>query len=336
METIISVKNLVKSFETGNGKLYAVNDISFDVNKGEIFGIIGLSGAGKSTLVRCLNLLEKPDNGQVTINGKNLLDLSEKQLRIERRKIGMVFQHFNLLMQISVLKNVMFPMEITGIKKAEARKKALEYLTIVGLQDKANAYPSQLSGGQKQRVAIARVLATNPEIILCDEATSALDPETTKSILKLIKDINKKYHITVVMITHEMAVIQEICDKCIVLENGKLVEQNNVEELFRHPKTSAARRLIFSTSSTVKKMENGKLIRVTFENTASVEPVIANLILEFKTPVNILQSELTSVNGISTGQMYLLLPDDEKIAKKMIDYLENKDNLSVSEVEHEQ
>lgn len=331
METIIQVKNLKKSFDTDDGILHAVNNVSFDIKKGEIFGIIGLSGAGKSTLVRCLNLLEKPSSGQVIVNGQDLMTISEQELRFARRKIGMIFQHFNLLMQITVLKNVMFPMEIAGINKAEAKKKALEYLKIVGLESKANAYPAQLSGGQKQRVAIARVLASNPEILLCDEATSALDPETTKSILNLIKEINRKYNITVVVITHEMSVIQEICDQCIVLENGKLVEQNNVEELFRHPRTQAAKRLIFSASQTVKEMAEGKIIRVTFQGSASAEPIIANMILEFKTPVSILQSELTMLNGKAYGQMLIRLPDDEEKAQKMITYLNKKESISVEE-----
>ena len=329
---MISVSHLSKTFDTKAGIVHALNDVSFEVSKGEIFGIIGLSGAGKSTLVRCLNLLEKPDEGRVIVNGKDLLDLDEKNLRKERRKIGMIFQSFNLLMQDTVLDNVCFPMEIVGVKKAEARKKAMEYLKIVGLQNKAEAYPAQLSGGQKQRVAIARVLASNPEILLCDEATSALDPETTKSILKLIKDINRQYDITVVLITHEMAVIQEICNRCVVLEDGRLVEENSVEELFRHPKTQAARRLIFNSSNQVKSMSDGKIIRIAFEEANTTEPVIANLILEFKTPVNILESNITSINGTSRGQMMVQLPDDEEVGKKMIEHLRQNKSIVIEEV----
>ena len=213
---MIQVENLCKRFETKGGTVEAAKNISFSIEKGEIFGIIGLSGAGKSTLVRCLNLLERPTSGTVKVNGKNLTELSEKELRKERQKIGMIFQHFNLLMQRTALDNVCFPMEIAGIGKAEARKKALEYLRIVGLEEKALSYPSQLSGGQKQRVAIARVLASDPQILLCDEATSALDPQTTKAILELIKEINRDYGITVVVITHEMSVVQEICDKVTI------------------------------------------------------------------------------------------------------------------------
>jgi len=244
----------------------------------------------------------------------------------------MIFQSFNLLMQDTILANVCFPMEIAGVSKSEAKKKALEYLKVVGLEEKAKAYPSQLSGGQKQRVAIARVLASNPEILLCDEATSALDPETTKSILNLIKDINQKYNITVVVITHEMAVIQEICNRCIVLEDGKLAEENTVEELFRHPKTSAARRLIFNSTNQVRSMSSGRVIRVAFQEANTTEPVIANLILEFKKPVNILESNISSINGKSRGQMMVQLPDDDKLADKMIAYLKKNESIDVAEV----
>lgn len=249
MEPIIKVEHLKKVFKSDSGELAAVDDIDFSIGRGDIFGMIGLSGAGKSTLVRCLNLLEKPSSGAVYVRGKNLLKLSEKELRMERQKIGMIFQHFNLLMQRNVLDNVCFPLEIMGIKKKEARKRALELLKTVGLEEKAKAYPVQLSGGQKQRVAIARVLAANPEILLCDEATSALDPQTTKSILGLLREINQKYGITIVVITHEMSVVQEICSHVAVLEHGKLVESGTVEEVFTSPKTEAAKRLILNTGN---------------------------------------------------------------------------------------
>ena len=244
----------------------------------------------------------------------------------------MIFQSFNLLMQKNVIDNVCFPMQIVGVNKTEAKNKALEYLKVVGLEDKAYAYPSQLSGGQKQRVAIARVLASDPEILLCDEATSALDPETTKSILNLIKNINKEYGITVVLITHEMAVIQEICNRCVVLENGQLMEENTVEELFRHPKTSAARRLIFNANNQIKNMSGGKLVRIAFEESNTSEPVIANMILEFRKPVSILESNISSINGNSRGQMIIQLPDDEELANKMINYLDSSKSVVVEEV----
>ena len=246
MEPIIRVENISRTFQAKNGRVEAVRDISFSIEKGDIFGIIGLSGAGKSTLVRCLNLLERPDQGSVWVDGKNLMELSEYELRRQRQDIGMIFQHFNLLMQRTVLDNVCFPMEIAGIKRKEARERAYAFLEKVGLSEKARAYPAQLSGGQKQRVAIARVLANNPKILLCDEATSALDPQTTRSILNLLKEINREYGITIVVITHEMAVIREICSKVAVLDHGTLAEQGTVDEVFAAPKTEAARKLVYN------------------------------------------------------------------------------------------
>ena len=334
MEPMIQVENLCKRFETKGGTVEAAKNISFSIEKGEIFGIIGLSGAGKSTLVRCLNLLERPTSGTVKVNGKNLTELSEKELRKERQKIGMIFQHFNLLMQRTALDNVCFPMEIAGIGKAEARKKALEYLRIVGLEEKALSYPSQLSGGQKQRVAIARVLASDPQILLCDEAISALDPQTTKAILELIKEINRDYGITVVVITHEMSVVQEICDKVAVLERGSLVETGTVEELFRNPKTDEARKLVFSGRTQIKEMKGKRLVRVTFREKSSFEPVIANLVLTYRTPVNILYADTKNINGQAQGEMILQLPELEEVADKMIQYLKEI-NMGVEELKED-
>ena len=334
MEPMIQVENLCKRFETKGGTVEAAKNISFSIEKGEIFGIIGLSGAGKSTLVRCLNLLERPTSGTVKVNGKNLTELSEKELRKERQKIGMIFQHFNLLMQRTALDNVCFPMEIAGIGKAEARKKALEYLRFVGLEEKALSYPSQLSGGQKQRVAIARVLASDPQILLCDEATSALDPQTTKAILELIKEINRDYGITVVVITHEMSVVQEICDKVAVLERGSLVETGTVEELFRNPKTDEARKLVFSGRTQIKEMKGKRLVRVTFREKSSFEPVIANLVLTYRTPVNILYADTKNINGQAQGEMILQLPELEEVADKMIQYLKEI-NMGVEELKED-
>ncbi len=246
MEPFIRVENLCKTFFAKNGRVEAVKDISFEIGKGDIFGIIGLSGAGKSTLVRCLNLLERPSSGKIYVDGRSLTDLSERELRRARQNIGMIFQHFNLLMQRNVLDNVCFPLEIAGVKKRAARKHAMELLETVELSEKAKAYPAQLSGGQKQRVAIARVLAANPDILLCDEATSALDPRTTKSILELLKEINLRYGITIVVITHEMAVVREICTHVAVLENGRLEETGAVKDVFCSPKTEAAKRLVMN------------------------------------------------------------------------------------------
>jgi D-methionine transport system ATP-binding protein len=244
---LIEVEHLSKDFSIKDGSsIHAVHDVSFSIEKGEIFGVIGLSGAGKSTLVRCLNLLERPNKGSVRIDGRDLVTMSEAELRRERRSIGMIFQHFNLLMQRNVQDNVCFPMEIAGMKRKEAREKALFYLQAVGLSEKAKAYPAQLSGGQQQRVAIARVLASNPEILLCDEATSALDPQTTREVLALLKKINQEYGITIVVITHAMSVIEEICDRVAVLEKGRLVEIGAVKDVFTNPSTDAAKRLLLT------------------------------------------------------------------------------------------
>ncbi len=246
----IEIEHLEKTFRSKSGDIEALTDVNFSIDKGEIFGVIGLSGAGKSTLVRCVNLLEKPSAGRIVIDGKDMLALSDRELRMERRDIGMIFQHFNLLMQRSVLDNVCFPMEIAGKKKKEARVKAMEYLEQVELADKARAYPAQLSGGQKQRVAIARVLASKPRVLLCDEATSALDPQTTQSILQLLKHINEKYQITMIVITHEMRVVEQICDRVAVLEYGRIVESGRTREVFDAPKTEAAKRLIYTREYT--------------------------------------------------------------------------------------
>ena len=323
-ENIIEIRKLNKSFKTEKGEVIALNDVSLDIEKKDIYGIIGLSGAGKSTLVRCMNLLERPTSGEVTVNGKELNSLTDRQLRAERRKIGMIFQHFNLLMQRSVIDNVAFPLEIAGKKKKEARKKALEYLEAVGLSEKANAYPAQLSGGQKQRVAIARVLASKPEILLCDEATSALDPQTTKSILNLLKEINIKYGITIVVITHEMSVIQEICNHVAVLEHGNLVETGTTEELFRAPKTAEAKKLVFSGSEHILEMTSERVVRISFHGGSAYEPTLGNIVLETKTPVNILYANTQTVNGEAEGEMLIQLPSDNEKADRIVEYFKEK------------
>lgn len=332
MEPIIRVENISKTFQTVAGPVEAVKNMSFSIEKGDIFGLIGLSGAGKSTLVRCLNLLERPDEGAIYVDGKNLMELTEYELRKERQDIGMIFQHFNLLMQRNVLDNICFPMEIAGVKKKDARKRALELLETVGLSEKANAYPAQLSGGQKQRVAIARVLANNPKILLCDEATSALDPQTTKSILTLLKEINKKYGITIVVITHEMAVIQEICSKVAVLDHGSLVEEGSVEELFRAPKTEEAKKLILNEVVHIKEMTSKRMIRVTFGGSSAFEPFIGNVVLKYKTPLNILYANTKTINGNAEGEMILQLPESKEISERMIAYFKES-GLGVVEVD---
>ena len=323
-ENIIEIRKLNKSFKTEKGEVIALKDVSLDIEKKDIFGIIGLSGAGKSTLVRCMNLLERPTSGEVIVNGNDLNTLTDRQLRAERRKIGMIFQHFNLLMQRSVIDNVAFPLEIAGKKKKEARKKAYEYLEAVGLSEKANAYPAQLSGGQKQRVAIARVLASKPEILLCDEATSALDPQTTKSILNLLKEINIKYGITIVVITHEMSVIQEICNHVAVLEHGNLVETGTTEELFRAPKTAETKKLVFSGSEHILEMTSERVVRISFHGVSAYEPTLGNIVLETKTPINILYANTSTVNGNAEGEMLVQLPSDNEKAEHIIAYFREK------------
>ena len=331
MEPIIQIKNVTKTFIGKDNQVEALKGISLDINKGDIYGIIGMSGAGKSTLVRCLNYPEKPTTGTVVVEDQDLSTLSEAELRKVRTGIAMIFQHFNLLMQRSVLDNVCFPMEIVGVKKQEARKRAMELLEIVGLKEKADAYPSQLSGGQKQRVAIARALANTPKILLCDEATSALDPTTTKEILKLLQDINKQYGITIVIITHEMAVVQEICSHVAIIDAGQLAEHGTVEEVFSRPQSQAARKLVFMVDPKAKEMSGKRCIRIVFTENSSFEPVIANMVLECKAPVNILLADTKDIGGIAHGQMILQLPEDELAANKMIHYLQER-KLEVEEL----
>ena len=328
-ETLIAVKNLVKEY--GNG-VRALDQIDLEIGRGDIFGIIGMSGAGKSTLVRCLNNLEKPTEGTVEIQGRELSKMKDRTLRKERQKISMIFQHFNLLMQKNVLDNICFPLEIAGVKKKQAKERARELLEIVGLSDKAKSYPAQLSGGQKQRVAIARALTNNPDILLCDEATSALDPQTTQSILELLQTINKEYGITIVIITHEMSVVQKICNKVAILEKGKLAEAGAVTKIFANPESAVAKKMLFGDEGETKEMKGKHLIRVVFSENSSFEPVIGNMILHFKQPVNILYADTKDIQGTATGEMILQLPDQPEIAEQMSAYLRDR-KLTVGEVD---
>ena len=328
-ETLIAVKNLVKEY--GNG-VRALDQIDLEIGRGDIFGIIGMSGAGKSTLVRCLNNLEKPTGGTVEIQGRELSKMKGRTLRKERQKISMIFQHFNLLMQKNVLDNICFPLEIAGVKKNQAKERARELLEIVGLSDKAKSYPAQLSGGQKQRVAIARALTNNPDILLCDEATSALDPQTTQSILELLQTINKEYGITIVIITHEMSVVQKICNKVAILEKGKLAEAGAVTKIFANPESAVAKKMLFGDEGETKEMKGKHLIRVVFSENSSFEPVIGNMILHFKQPVNILYADTKDIQGTATGEMILQLPDQPEIAEQMSAYLRDR-KLTVGEVD---
>ncbi len=348
---IIEVKNLSKTFTTKDTKVEALKNINFSVEEGDIYGIIGMSGAGKSTLVRCLNYLEVPTQGTVTTFGKELGALSGKELRRLRGSISMIFQGFNLLMQRTVLDNIIFPLTLQEQKlsRQEARKKAEELLEIVGLSEKAKAYPAQLSGGQKQRVAIARALASDPKILLCDEATSALDPQTTQSILQLLRRINEETGITIVIITHQMSVVREICRHVAIVESGEIVEDGLVEDIFTHPKSRAARQLIIEGKDPdewEKEQESQKAlqhpglqselhetrrVRIVFSTNSSYEPVIANMILETGHPVNILRADTKDIGGVARGEMVLGLDNDPAAADRQIAYLEER-GLAVEEL----
>ncbi len=328
---LIELRHLTKTFRGKTQTVDALKDINLQINQGDIYGIIGMSGAGKSTLVRCINFLEKPTSGNVVIDGKDLASLSPKALRQLRQDVSMIFQHFNLLQQRDVRGNIAFAMEIAGMKKEAIDKRVDEMLEIVGLTDRQHNYPSQLSGGQQQRVAIARALSTNPKIILCDEATSALDPQTTTSILNLLRDINKKLGITIVIITHEMSVVESVCTHVAIIDNGDLVENGTVEQVFSQPKSAAAKKLIFRKSGADAGVMGDRMIRIVFEGNASSEPIIAGLVMECHIAVNIMYADTRDVNGKAFGQMILQLPEDRLQQDKAIYYLQSK-NLRVEEV----
>lgn len=329
---IIRIQNLSKTFESETGKVEVLEDVSLDIHRGDIFGIIGVSGAGKSTLVRCINFLEKPTGGKVIFDGMDLGELSEKELYKARQSMGMIFQQFNLLMQRTALDNVCFPLEITGMKKQDCRKRAAELLKLVDMSDKAGAYPSQLSGGQRQRVAIARALATNPKVLLCDEATSALDPGTTRGVLALLKEINKNLGVTVVVITHEMSVVEEICNKVAVIDSRRIAETGDVSEVFIRPRSQAARKLFYSGEAKTEHFINSRCCRIVFDGNSSFEPVVADMVLRFRKTVNIIFADTKDIGGKAFGQMVLQLPEDDASADKMMEYLAAK-GLAVEEVQ---
>lgn len=322
-QPIIQLRNMGKEFKTANGPVVALDDINLDIMEGEIFGIIGLSGAGKSTLVRCINLLEIPTAGEVIFEGENLAALNDRGKRRARQSMGMIFQQFNLLAQRNVLKNICFPLEIAGVPKEQAKQRAMELLKLVGLEDRSKAYPAQLSGGQKQRVAIARAIATNPKVLLCDEATSALDPNTTKSILSLLKQINRDLGITVIVITHEMAVIEAICDRVAIIDQSRIAEVGRVSDIFSEPKSRIGRQLILGDAVTNVKFDQAKKIRITFDGRSSTEPVIANMILASKVPLNIMYAATKDIGGTAVGQMIVQLPEDETDANRALNYLKS-------------
>lgn len=331
---MIKIKNLSKSFESGNNRIWAIKDINLQINKGEIFGIIGLSGAGKSTLIRCINRLEEPTEGKIYIEGIDIISLDKKDLRKVRKDIGMIFQHFNLLSQKTVYKNIAFPLELEGLSKKEIDSRVNTLLEYVELSDKKDVYPSQLSGGQKQRVAIARALANNPKILLSDEGTSALDPKTTKSILDLLNKIRKEFNLTIVLITHQMEVVKDICDRVAIIENGQIIEMNEVEELFKNPKTHTANTFISGLKShtTDEKFApdefNGTLIRLSFLGESAKKPIVSQVVKRFDINVNILSGDINQLVRTSVGYLILELTGEKDEIKRAIEYLKNE-NVNV-------
>ena len=333
-EPIIQLKHLTKRFGSGDGQVRALEDISIDIQAGEIFGVIGLSGAGKSTLVRCINLLERPTGGEVVVDGQDMMRLSPRQLREARKSIGMIFQGFHLLMQRTALDNVCFPLELAGTPRREAAARAQELLELVDLGGRAAAYPAQLSGGQKQRVAIARTLAADPKVLLCDEATSALDPKTTRDILRLIQDINRRLGITVVVITHEMKVIEEICSRVAILDHGRLAETGTVEEVFAHPRSEAGRRLVYPDGVPAEVLstaaDQARVVRVAFNGGTSYQPLIASLAIDCGVKANILGADTRNIDGRAFGTMLLGLPEDG--AERALAYIRSQKDITAEEV----
>ncbi len=320
---MIELIHLSKTYTASSGDVEALRDINLSIQDGEIFGIIGLSGAGKSTLVRCINLLELPSAGQVIIDGKDMTALPRAELLQMRRRISMIFQGFNLLEQRSVLRNVTFPLEISGVARKASQAKARELLKVVGLEDKADAYPAQLSGGQKQRVAIARALATDPRYLLCDEATSALDPNTTRSILELLRQINRDLGVTIVVITHEMKVIDQICDRVAVIDQSRIAEMGRVADVFTSPRSEIAKELILPQDRAAIDTSGGKKLRLIFDSQYSQEPVISRMTLDCQAPVNIIFADTKEYEGNIYGHMIIELPNDEHQAEKILTWLKN-------------
>ena len=329
---LIEIAHLSKTFGSGQQQVSALQDVSLKIEKGEIFGIIGLSGAGKSTLVRCINLLERPESGQILFEGQNLMTLSPKKLRQQRRNISMIFQSFNLLEQRTALDNICFPLELTGVSRKAAKAKAMELLEIVGLPDKANAYPVQLSGGQKQRIAIARALASDPQVLLCDEATSALDPQTTESILALLQKINKERGITVIIITHQMSVIEQICHRVAILDHGEVAEVGAVEQVFSNPRTNAGRRLVSPVKALPVSHWDGPVARLAFNGSMVEEPVIASLAAKKQILVSILGADTRNVDGKIFDTMLISLPAEPQQKQTALEFLNSYQGVTAEEV----
>ena len=331
MQPIIRFENVSKTFKTSQQNIQALDAISFSIQAQDIFGIIGMSGAGKSTLVRCINFLERPDAGQVIVNGSALDDLSPQQLRLERQKIGMIFQHFNLLSQKTVFDNVLSPLKIAGVDKDQANKRVKELLELVHLYDRKDSYPAQLSGGQKQRVAIARALANQPTILLCDEATSSLDPQSTQEILDLLREIHRQLKITIVIITHEMDIIESICNSVAILHEGKLVELGPTRDVFSNPQSRRAKDLILPKQK-LADLEEHIVYRIVFDHQKASKPILANLILSYQETINILYANTRTVGDEIFGEMIVELPKDESLRQRMCQHLLQQ-NISIEAVD---
>jgi D-methionine transport system ATP-binding protein len=334
---MIEVKKLVKVYETKKGSVTGVDQVSLRVEKGEIYGIVGYSGAGKSSLLRCLNLLEKPTSGEILIDGVELTSLNKSELRKARLKIGMIFQHFHLVSAKTVSENIAFALKAAGTPKAEITERVLELLNMVGLSDKKDVHPAQLSGGQKQRVGIARALANNPSVLLCDEATSALDPSTTRSILSLLKKINRELGITIVLITHEMEVVKTICDRMAVMQNGKIIEEGNVYELFANPQQTLTQDFVnsilqFELPERLLEKRDGKLIKIYFQGEIAEQGVISDVFQRFKVKGNILHGKIEYIQDIPLGIFIMEVSGDKQELERAIDYIASRTkNLEVIE-----
>ena len=328
---MIRIEGLKKIYGSGTTAVAALNDVSLSIMKGDIHGIIGMSGAGKSTLIRCINRLDTPTEGRILVDGQDILAMNAKDLRKMRKRVSMIFQQFNLLMQKTVARNVRYPLEIAGVPRAKADARVKELLEIVGLSHKADAYPAQLSGGQKQRVAIARALASDPEVLLSDEATSALDPMTTQSILSLLQDINRRLGITVVIITHEMAVIRQICNRVTIIDGGRIVEEGDVDEVFTHTRSAAGRRLFGIVSDQPREQEFSEAIRIVFDGESVNEPILSSFILKTGLAVNILAADVKQFSGKRYGQMMLEMPASYEDRAKLMNALRDM-GLTVEEV----
>ncbi|MCR5283492.1 MAG: ATP-binding cassette domain-containing protein [Lachnospiraceae bacterium] len=331
MAEVFRLDKVSKTYQNDGKEFEALRDVSLSIEEGQIYGIIGMSGAGKSTLVRTLNRLEDVTGGSVSFLGQDLSKLNAKQIRKIRQQIAMIFQSFNLLGQRTVLSNVEQPLRIAKMPRAKRREKALEMLKIVGLSEKQNEYPARLSGGQRQRVAIARALAADPKVLLCDEATSALDPKMTGEILDLLKQINQERKLTIVIITHEMSVVEKICDRVAIIDNGELAEEGEVKEIFENPSSEAARKLVFPSNPFDPSGEDKRLIRLVFDGLSASRPFIAQLVEQTGKKVNILSANTKSVGGIGYGQMVLELPDDKEDQEQIISFFKNG-GLNVQEV----